>query len=154
MAITTSTSIVKLMFKKGDRRCIGNYRPLSLSCIDYKKIEKVTSKRIKPILTDIIGTEQRGFIQGADITGNLMLVKEIIECCTETNTEAYVTMMDFKKAHGIIERTTMMKCMRFMNISEHLIELVELLYTKSSAIIIMNNEKRERFRTQGGVRQG
>ena len=94
MTNTMSTSIVKLLFKKGDRRNIGNYRPLSLACTDYKIIAKVISERIKPMLTDIIGTEKQGFIQGGDITGNLMLVKEIIEYCTETNTEAFVIMMD------------------------------------------------------------
>ena len=74
-----------------------------------------------------------------------MIVKEIIECCTENNTEAYVIVMDFKKACDRIDRTKMMKHMRAMNISECLIELVEIIYTDSSAIITMNNEKGERF---------
>ena len=147
MTSTMNTSIVKLLFKNGDRRNIGNYRPLSLACTDYKIIAKMTSKRIKPMLTDTIGTEQQGFIQVGDITGNLMLVKEIIKHCTETNTEAHAIMMDFKKAYDRIDRTTMIKCMRAINISETLIELVELICTDSSAIIILNNEKGERFRT-------
>jgi len=70
-----TTSIVKLPFKKGDRRQIGNYRSLSLACTDYKIPAKVITERLKPMLNDIIGTEQQGFIQGGDITGNLMRVK-------------------------------------------------------------------------------
>ena len=75
------TSVVKLLFKKGDRKQIGNYRPLSLANSDYKIFAKAITERIKKTLKQIIGTEQQGFIKGGDITGNLILVKEIIEYC-------------------------------------------------------------------------
>ena len=38
---TMRTSIVKILYKKGDRRMIGNYRPLSLACTDYKILAKM-----------------------------------------------------------------------------------------------------------------
>ena len=79
------------------------------------------------MLTDVIRTEQQGFIQWGDITDNLMLVKKIIECCAETNAEAYCIIIDFKKVCDRIDRTTMIKCMRSMNINEYLIELIEVL---------------------------
>ena len=62
---------------------IGNYRPLSLACTDYKILAKIITERIKPALKQIIGKEQQGFIQRGDITGNLILVKEIMEYCKE-----------------------------------------------------------------------
>ena len=73
------TSIVKILYKKGDRRMIGNYRPLSLACTDYKILAKIITEIIKPALKKNIGTEQQGFIQGGYISGNLILVKEIME---------------------------------------------------------------------------
>ena len=73
------------------------------------------------MLNDIIGTEQQGFIQGGDITGNLMLVKEIIEYCAETNIEAYMIMMDFKKAYDRIDRLAMIECLHAMNVSTKII---------------------------------
>ena len=51
-------SIVKILHKKGDRRMIGNYRPLSLACTDYKILAKIITERIKPALKQRIGTEQ------------------------------------------------------------------------------------------------
>ena len=100
------------------------------------------------MLTQIIGTEQHGFIQGGDITGNLMLVKEIIEYCKEDNIEEYMIMMDFKKAYDRIDRDTMMKTLQAMSISRKIIDLVELLYEDSSAIIVMNDEKRQTLQNQ------
>jgi len=75
---TMCTSVVKLLFKKGDRKLISNYRPTSLASTDYKILAKVIIERIKIVFKQTIGTEQQGFIQGRDITGNLMLVNEII----------------------------------------------------------------------------
>ena len=60
---TMRTSIVKIFYKKGDRRMIGNYRPLSLALIDYKILAKIVTEGIKPALKQIIGMEQQGFIQ-------------------------------------------------------------------------------------------
>ena len=90
------TSIVKIFYRKGDRRIIGNYLPLSLALIDYKILAKIVTEGIKPALKQIIGMEQQGFIQGGDITGNLILVKEIMEYCKEEDIEAYMITMDFK----------------------------------------------------------
>ena len=76
---------------------IGNYRPLSLACTDYKILAKILTERIKPVLKQIIRTEQQGFIQGGDITGNLILVKERMEYLKEEDIEAYMIMMDLRK---------------------------------------------------------
>ena len=76
---------------------IGNYRPLSLACTDYKILAKILTDRITPVLKQIIGTEQQGFIQGGDITGNLILVKERMKYLKEEDIEAYMIMMDLRK---------------------------------------------------------
>ena len=39
------------------------------------------------MLSQVIGIEQQKFIEGREKTGNLTLVKEIIECCNEKNTK-------------------------------------------------------------------
>ena len=50
---TMRTSIEKILYKKGDSIMIGNYRPLSLACTDYKILAKITTERIKPALKQI-----------------------------------------------------------------------------------------------------
>ena len=56
------------------------------------------NRKNKPALKQIIGMEQQGFIQESDITGNLVLVTEIMKYWKEEEIEAYMIMMDFKKA--------------------------------------------------------
>ena len=126
----------KKIFKKGNRRLIGNYRLLSLVCTDYKIFVKVIIERLKPMLNDIIGTDQQGFIQGGDIIGNIMLVKEIIEYCNEHSIEAYMIMINFMKAYDRIDRATMVETLEAMNVSETVIDLVKLWYEDSTVILI------------------
>ena len=45
----------------------------------------------------VIGREQQDFVEGGDITGNILLVKLIIEYCDEKDIEGRsMVMMDFK----------------------------------------------------------
>ena len=148
------TALVKLLHKKNGRRDIGNYRPLSLLCVDYKILAKETTERIKPVLTQVIGNDQQGFIMGGDITGNLILVKEIIEYCKEENVDAYMILMDFQKAYDRVDRDAMEQTMREMNFPSTIMELINLLYTDAEAIVIVNNKFGTKFKTNGGVRQG
>ena len=53
MTKTMKTAIVKILFKKKDRRRIENYRPLSLLCADYKILAKIMTERIKKVPTDV-----------------------------------------------------------------------------------------------------
>ena len=154
MTKTMRTSVVKLLFKKKDRKKIENYRPISLLCTDYKILAKITTERIKTMLKGVIGVEQQGFVKKGDIRGSLILIKEIIEYCNENNIEGNIIMMDFMKAYDRVDREIMIKTMRAMNFGEKLIKIVLVLYKDSQARVVMNGELGEAFKTEGGVRQG
>ena len=70
MTETMKTSVVKLLFKKNDRKKIENYRPISLLTVDYKILAKILTERMKKVLKKVIGNEQQGFIPDGDIVGN------------------------------------------------------------------------------------
>jgi hypothetical protein len=97
------TAVVKLLFKKGEKNKMSNYRPISLLCADYKMLAKIITERMKPVLTSVIEKAQQGFIKDGNIVGSLILVKEIIEYCNEENVEGALILMDFKKAYDRIE---------------------------------------------------
>jgi hypothetical protein len=91
-------AVVKLIFKKTDRTLMKFYRPISLLCTDYKLLAKIVTERMKGVLKSVIANDQQGFIEDGDITGNLILVKEIIEYCRETDAEgAMITMISKRR---------------------------------------------------------
>jgi len=59
-------SIVKPLYKKGEKTCITNYRPISLLTVFSKVLEKVMYRRLNRHLTtnNVLTTEQFGFRKG------------------------------------------------------------------------------------------
>jgi len=147
-------AVVKLLHKKNDKKQIANYRPISLLTTDYKLLAKITTERMKDVLNTVIANDQQGFIKDGVITGNLILVKEVIEYCNELNEEGAVVMMDFMKAYDRVDRDVMMKVLRKMNFGEDMLNMVETLYEDVEARVEVNGEMSDVMKTGGGVRQG
>lgn len=72
--------VISLIYKKkGDRRSLKNYRPISLLQIDYKILARIMTNRIKNVLPNIISVDQTCCIMGRDISNNVANVRDIIE---------------------------------------------------------------------------
>ena len=143
MTETMKMSIVKILFKKADKKRIENYRPISL------QTTRILTERLKKVRTRLVGAKQQGFIPGGDIAGNLLLVKEIIAHCDEEDMEGAMIMMDFMKAYDRVDRDTVMETMKAINIGEGFRNMVQLLYAGSTARVVVNGEMGEEFRTVG-----
>ena len=58
---------------------LDNWRPLSLTNVDYKIIAKVLSLRLDTVIEDIIGEQQVGFMKGRDISSVHRRINDIME---------------------------------------------------------------------------
>ena len=56
-----------------------------------------------------------------------------MEYCKEEDIEAYMIMMDFRKAYDRIDRNTIEETLRAMNFNEKIIDLVLLLIQSTDA---------------------
>ena len=56
-------SIISLLFKKGEKNNIKNYRPISLTNIDYKILTHIITNRIHIVLSKLINTEQTAYVK-------------------------------------------------------------------------------------------
>lgn len=154
MSESMNTAIIKIIFKKGDRRLMSNYRPIALLTSDYKILAKILAERLKGVLDKLIENDQQGFVRGRDISGNIILVKEIIEYCDRENKEGALILMDFQKAYDRVSREVMFELLERLNFGEIFRKYVRLLYKEAAARIEINDQFSESFVTQGGVRQG
>ena len=71
--------VLTLLYKKGDKRNLDNWRPISLLNTDYKIIARVMSHRLQKVLHKIISCDQTGYIKGRSASDNLRLVQDIID---------------------------------------------------------------------------
>ncbi|KAL3699430.1 hypothetical protein R1sor_017452 [Riccia sorocarpa] len=66
--------LIKLLHKGGERKDLGNWRPISLMTLTYKIISKLLANRVRLVLPKLIDKQQTGFVMGR-ITDNVLSVK-------------------------------------------------------------------------------
>ena len=62
LAYSQDIAVIKLLYKKGNRQDMKNWRRISLLNVDCKILSKALAERIKNSLPEIIKTDRRGFI--------------------------------------------------------------------------------------------
>ena len=60
---STRKAILKIIFKKGDKKLLENYRPISLNNCDYKILTFVFSRRRQQVISNIVSKDQSGYIK-------------------------------------------------------------------------------------------
>ena len=81
---------MSLLHKKGDTTNVNNYRPLSLTGIDYKILTYILAERVQKVLKQITNTDQKWFIKGRFIGYNIRLVQDTIEYAKMQNTSGVI----------------------------------------------------------------
>ena len=70
-------AVIKLLYKKGDKSRLDNWRPISLLNYDYKIAASVIAQRLQKVIPTLISDDQVGYIKGRSITENVRLIEDI-----------------------------------------------------------------------------
>ena len=106
------------------------------------------------IYADTNARARKKWMKDGDITGNLILVKEIIEYCNENDEEGAMILMDCKKAYDRVDREAVFKVLEKMGFEKEFVEMVKVLYKEVTAMMEVEEGYRVEVKTGGGVRQG
>ena len=90
--------MITLLFKKGEREDIWNWRPITLLNVDYKIISKILAERLKKVLPTIINTDQKGFAKGRNIFDGNRLLQDIIDYTEIEDEEGAIIFLEQHKA--------------------------------------------------------
>ena len=75
---------MSLIFKKGNRLNIKNYRPISLANVDYKMLAFLLANRLQSVLDKLISHDQTGYIKGRFINSNKRKTLDVIDYLEKT----------------------------------------------------------------------
>ena len=154
LSTSQQQAFITLLHKKGDKRCLENWRPISLLNIDYKIAARALSKRLQNVLTSLLSPEQTGFLKKRSALENVRLVQDIIDYCKLTNSPGIIMFLDFKKAFDNVCHAFMFYLLRKLKFKESFVNWVETLYTNAIGRVMNNGWISKHFCIERGVRQG
>ena len=113
---------------KGDkpRKFLKNWRPISLLNSAYKLVSTVIANRIKLVLTDIISKEQKGFVEGRNISENTVLLHDIMYYVEANEIPGMLLLIDFEKAFDTVAWDFICLCLKMFDFPDNIIEWVKM----------------------------
>ena len=137
-----------------DNGSMKNYRPLSLTNIDYKLLSKVLSSRLRKVLGSIIHLDQSCGIPGRTIQDNVHLIRSIISSHSMKRQPIGLIQWDQEKAYDRINHQYLLETLNRFGFGPQFIKWIRLLYTNATFQIKMNNALSKKISFNSGVRQG
>ena len=148
------TSATRLVFKKGDRKSLKNWRPISLLNVDYKICSKALSLRLAAVLDVIVDPDQTCSVPGRSITSNLALLRDTLAYIERTNETGILVSLDQEKAFDRVDRVFLMNLLRHFGFGPSFCNWITTLYHGANMRILVNNWLSDKVDLQRGVRQG
>ena len=147
-------AILTLLYKKGEREDIRNWRPISLLNTDYKIITKILAERLKKVLPFIIHSDQKGFVHGRNIQEENRLLQDIIPYTDQNNMNSAIIFPDYEKAFDQVEWSWTLNCLRKFNFGDKFISWVNMIFKDAKTSILTNGFRSTYFRISRSMRQG
>ena len=155
LAYTQYLAVIILLYKKGSRADIKNWRPISLLNVDYKILSKALAERLKTVLPEIIHVDQRGCVPGRYIGENIRLIDDLLfEIENQDDDNPVILMLDQEKAFDRVEWDWLFETLEGYNFGETFITWLKTLYKDSKSCILTNGVQSEYFEISRGIRQG
>lgn len=148
------TGIIHLIYKKGDKRDIRNWRPITLLCVDYKILSKVLTNRLKEVMGVVVSEDQTCGVRGRTGTYNLSLIRDLISWAEDRDLALGILSLDQEKAFDRVNHKFLFKVLKKMNFGDNFVAWVKVLYNNVCSKVKINGTLGASVKQKGGVRQG
>ena len=150
------TAAVTPVHKKGDRKLVNNYRPVSLLNIDSKVLEKCIYKDLYPYFAWYLTKHQHGFTKGRSVLTNMLsFLKEIYEALdNDSNAEIVAVYTDFAKAFDKVPHFDLLKKVALIGIGGCMLEVLYDYLKNRKQFVRVDNISSKVLEVTSGVPQG
>jgi hypothetical protein len=128
------TAIITPVFKKGTTSCVTNYRPISLTCVASKIMERILAKRIMEHLieNDLLSGIQHGFVKRKSTCTNLLESLNDWTLAVQDGNMVTVAYIDFKKAFDSVSHEKLFARLKQYGIKGVLLSWLKQFFTGRS----------------------
>ena len=125
-----SISKIIPVFKKGNRNCITNYRPIANLCSCTKIFEKLILIRLKQLEMenncDLTGNEQHGFKPNRSTNTAGLLLQSILSHSLDQNNYALMASLDLSAAFDVVNIELLLKRLKIIGLPADLCKLIRI----------------------------
>ncbi len=150
------TANVTPIFKKGSKADPGNYRPVSLTSVCGKLLERIVKDQLMQHLLDnnLILPSQHGFMPHKSCATNLLEFFETVTDSIDNGCPFDVIFLDFAKAFDKVPTAPLLAKLQALGIGGQLLTWIEKWLTGRKQRVVLNGEKSDWVAVTSGVPQG
>ena len=147
-------AVISLIHKKGNKNLLKNYRPISLTNVDYRILGQVIANRLHSVLPSLISLDQAGYVKGRFIGNNIRTIEDLLFYNNDANKDSITCFLDFQKAYDSIEWKCIFTVLKKFNFSNIFIKWITTLYFCPKITIKNNGWMTDYIDITRSVRQG
>lgn len=154
LSATQRRGVITLLYKKGDRTRLKNWRPITLLTTDYKILSKALANRLRDVLHLLVHSDQTACIPGRTINDNVSLIRDAINFANETNTPLALVAIDQLKAFDRVSHSFLHKVLTKFGFGPTFRRWIQTLYTSTTSTVKVNGWLTKFINMERGLRQG
>ena len=142
-----------LIFKnKGDRKDVGNWRPITIGNTLIRLFAKIWDKRIR--VTARIHTRQRAFIPADGCYESIKLLESAIQQSRRQKREVDIVFLDLAKAFDTVPHDSIRRALSRHGVHSRITSMVSEMYVGATTTVASGRECTAAISINSGVKQG
>ena len=137
-----------------ERNEVNNWRPITMSNIDYKIIAKLLANRLKKVISKLVGQQQQGFIKGRNIANIIRSIDDIIEYEKNAKLKDFLFIIDFKQAFDKINTEYICQVFKKFGFGDYFLNWLTTIFANRHSCVKNGGHLSDFFPVFTGVKQG
>lgn len=149
-------NVTPLYKSKGSKLDPSNYRPISITSVPCKIMEKAVRNTINKHLSenDLISPRQHGFISNKACNTNLLESNDLITKLASQNISTDIVFLDFAKTFDKVSHQLLIHKLSKYGISGNLLNLISAFLANRRQRVVLGDWKSDWLQVLSGVPQG
>ena len=143
------------VFKKGEKLNVENYRPISLTCISAKVMERIMYDELFCRTHQLIDSRQNGFLKNNSCAMNMARLIESVSTTLLQDLPTDIIYFDFAKAFDTANHDLILNKLKYQyNIDGRMLKFFKSYLTNRSQRVVLDNCTSDVVTVLSGVPQG